>query len=137
MSKELTVKFLGPVNHTLQECPAARLADHMTLLLGLLDLMSQREEQRSSNDRENDGPCTEAPSPPLTRKIIELVSNLRSGKCSDDVWRRCESVRKSSVLQLDRISRDDIQTVLHTAKAKLVEDLEIGTVSPGVITVLN
>lgn len=109
------------MHNTLDESPSARLPDNKALLLGLVKVIFQDEEQRSSNKRENDCPATVTPSPADVG--VELICDLGSGKCGDNKRRGCEGVSQSSVLQLGQIGGHDIDTIFHAGEAHIVEDI--------------
>lgn len=81
----------------------------------------ENEIQRRRDDREDNRPAAKTPSP--ADLVVKLVGDLRAGKRGNDVGRGSEGKGQASVLQLGRISGDDIDTVLHTTEADVVEDL--------------
>ncbi|KAI6774201.1 hypothetical protein HG531_001050 [Fusarium graminearum] len=99
------------------------LLNKKTLLLGLLEVVSQKSVERCSDDREDNGEGTEAPSP-LVAVEEESLSGLGTGKGGDHVRRRGERVRETSVLELCGIGRDNVDTVGQTGPSNLPEDLE-------------
>jgi hypothetical protein len=110
-----------PVPDTLQESTAAGLLDTVAFLFGLAQRNLENEVKRRRNDREDDGPATKSPSP--ANLVVELICNLGTGERGDDVGGRGEGKCKTSVLELRGVGGDDIDTVLHTTEADVVEDL--------------
>lgn len=93
----LTVKLNGPVPDALKYRPTTGSLDTVTLLLSLVQIPFQDTIQRHGNNRRNDCPATEAPSP--RDLIVEFTGNLWTGKGCNNVWRRGKGVSKGTIPQ--------------------------------------
>ena len=119
--RRLTVELDDVVPDALDPGPAAALGDQDSFLLGLAKVELEHEIQRRSNDGEDDGKGSEAPSP--ADVLEKRLGRLGSGEGGDDVGGRGKGIRQASVLELGGIGGDDIDTKGHAAKAQVVEDL--------------
>lgn len=117
----LTIELDGIVPDALKPGPAAALGGQNAFLLGLAKVELQHEIQRRSDDGEDDGKGSKAPSP--ANVLEKRLGRLGSGEGGDDVGGRGKGVRQASVLELGGIGSDDIDTEGHAAKAQVVEDL--------------
>lgn len=108
-------------DNALHEIPATGLSDKHTVLLCLPQVELEDNKERCSDERQNDGEASKAPTP--ANIVIEALGSLGACKSRDHVGRGRKSKSQSSMLQARRISRDDIDTVDHATKADCVEDL--------------
>jgi hypothetical protein len=117
----LTVELHSPVAHILEEVTTTWLLDSVALSLCLTKSGLEDEVQWRGDDREDNRPAAQTPSP--TNLVVELVGDLGTSECGDDVGRGSEGKRQTSVLQFGSIGGDDINGILHTTEADIVEDL--------------
>ena len=116
-----TIELHCPIPDILQEGAAAGLSKDMALLDSFVQVALEHVVQWRRNDRENNGPAANAPTP--ANLIEELIGNLGANKGGNNIGRRGESERQTSVLQGRGIGRNDIDGILHSTEAKLIEDL--------------
>lgn len=122
MRTSLTIKLDETPLDALHERSAAGFPSQNALLLSLSKVVSQESVERRGDDREDNGEGSEAPSPLVTVEE-ESLSRLGAGEGGDHVRRRGESVCETSVLELCRIGRDNIDAVSQTGPTNLPEDL--------------
>ena len=118
----LTIKLDKVVLATLRKSPAAfwgrrwQQALGFSLSLGVVQDADHRDSEAWQDDREG----TVCPAPVVR---VEFGCSSWSSIRGNDVWRRSESVSKTTVLETRSIGGDDIDGECHAGETDAVEDL--------------